>query len=407
MDTSTRHTIDPACRDWHAHGDRLRQAGPLVAVEVEGVRAWAAARFATLQAVLAHPDLSRDIRHWDPQARAGLCPRTSVAKLVLDTSVLNAEGQAHRRLRGPLVKAFSARRIGRLRPSIEAITAGLIDRLARRPPGPVDVRREFAYPLPSEVISQLMGIPPELRPRLHELNRVLARVGAGPQDTGAARTALRRMLAEVIALRHREPGDDLISALMAIHVDDGVAFTAIELADTVELLFIAGHVTTVSLITNAVRALLAAPEQLALVTSGTLPWSAVVEEALRWDSPLAHFPMRYAVRDVEIDGVTVRRGEAVLASFAAAGRDPEHYGERAGHFVLSGSAPGHLSFGHGPHFCLGATLGRLEAEVALSALFTAFPQLAAAVPPGEVQPVGSIVGNSARTFPVLLGPRAR
>ncbi|WP_082310266.1 cytochrome P450 family protein [Nonomuraea sp. SBT364] len=398
--------LDPATPDVHADNDRLREAGPLVPVEVEGVRAWAATRYATLSAVLAHPDLSRDVRHWDPEGRAAVREATAVGKITSDTSMLNAEGDAHRRLRGPLTKAFTARRVQGLRPRIEEMAARLVAGLAGLPPGPVDMRLNYAYPLPRDVISELMGIPHDMREELHELTDVAARVGDGPDDVSGSRDALYELLDKVIEVRRDTPGDDVITDLIGVRAQDGQRLTRGELLDTIELLFIAGHVTTVNLITNAIRAMITRPDQLALVLGGGLPWSAVVEETLRWDSPVAHFPMRYAVRDLEIDGIPVRKGEAVLACFASAGRDPDQYGERACRFDVAAPQPGHLSFGHGRHFCLGAPLARLEGEVALAALFAAYPEMTPAGPGSGTRPLGTVLGNSTRSLPVLLGRRA-
>ncbi|MFD0474364.1 cytochrome P450 [Nonomuraea thailandensis] len=132
-----------------------------------------------------------------------------------------------------------------------------------------------------------------------------------------------------------------------------------------------------------------------------------MEETLRWDSPIAYFPMRYAVRDVEIDGVRLRTGEPVLACFASAGRDPHQYGDDAHVFDVTREQFTHLAFGHGPHFCLGAPLARLEGEIAIKALFEAFPDMALARPVEELPPLDTLLGNSTRTMPVVLGPRAR
>ncbi|GAA2397127.1 cytochrome P450 family protein [Nonomuraea africana] len=399
--------LDPASDDVHADSARLRQAGSLVPVEVEGVRAWAATRHDTLAAVLTHPDLSRDISHWDPAARAAAPPDTAVTRLASDTSMLNAEGEAHHRLRAPVSKAFTARRVQKLRPRIAEFVACHLDRLAAMPPGVVDLRLEFAYPIPRDVISELMGVPGELRDELHKLTDVAARVGDTPDDVTDARRQLRGLLDEIIEMRRDTPGEDLITDLIAASEHDGAdRLTRSEARDTVELLFIAGHVTTVNLITNASRVMLTHPDQLARVRSGEHPWSAVIEETMRWDSPIAHFPMRYAVRDLEIEGVKLRKGEAVLGCFASAGRDPDHYGERAERFDVTAPTPTHLSFGHGPHFCLGAPLARLEAEVALAALFEAFPDLTLAERGDGWRPLGTVLGNSTKNLPVLLGRRA-
>ncbi|WP_219470185.1 cytochrome P450 family protein [Nonomuraea rhizosphaerae] len=402
--------VDPAPRDAHADCARLRRMGPLVPVEVDGVRAWTTTRYSTLETILSHPGLSRDVRHWDPEALAAMPPGTAVNEIVRDTSMLNAEGEQHRRLRGPLVKAFTPRRVRELRPRVEEIAAGLIDRMATLGPGPVDLRREFGYPLPREVISVLMGIPEERRAELNTLTDILARVVEEPEDRNASRAALRALLGEIIELKRHAPADDLITALIEAaegEADESGRLSEEELFETVELIFVAGQVTTVNLLTNAVHALLRHPVQLARLRDGTLPWSAAVEETLRWDSPLAYFPMRYVIDDVEIDGVRLRKGEAVLACYTAAGRDPARYGPAAGRFEPVAEAPVHLSFGHGPHFCLGAQLARLEGEVALSALFEAFPELRAAQPSHELPPLGTVLGNSVRSLPVLLGERAR
>ncbi|SDK63381.1 Cytochrome P450 [Nonomuraea maritima] len=407
MTDDSRFILDPATSDLHADNDRLRRAGPLVPVTAEGVPVWAATRYATLLAVLTHPDMSRDIRFWDAAARAAAPSGTAIDRIVTDTSMLNAEGEEHRRLRQPLTAAFSPRRLKALRPRIEQLTAELIDRLAGFPPDqPVDMRKEFAYPLPRDVISYMIGIPDAHQERLHELTDAVAQIGGGPDDSPELRHDLHVLLGQIIEERRGTPGEDLITDLIELRERDGGRLSNDELFATIELLFIAGHVTTVNLITNAIGALVNAPDQVKLLTSGECPFSAAVEETLRWDSPIAYFPMRYARRDVEVEGVALRAGEPVLACFASAGRDPEQYGESAHVYDLTRQPVNHLSFGHGPHFCLGAPLARLEAEVALSALFAAFPQIAPAAAPEELAPLNTLLGNSTRTMPVLLGPRA-
>ncbi|GAA3617773.1 cytochrome P450 [Nonomuraea rosea] len=402
-----RFVLDPASPDLHADNDRLRAAGPLVPVAAEGVPAWAATTYATLMTVLTHPNLSRELRHWSPAARANLTPGTAIDRIVTDTSMLNAEGDDHRRLRSPMATAFTPRRVEQLRPKITALTERLIDRLAELPPDePVDLRMEFAYPLPREVISEMIGIPAAHQDELHELSDAMAQVGS-LEDSPQVRERLHELLGQIIDERRGAPGDDLITDLITLREKDGGRLSNDELYATIELLFIAGHVTTVNLITNAIGALLNVPGQLDLLRSGECPYSAAVEETLRWDSPIAYFPMRYAVRDIEIDGVPLRAGEPVLACFASAGRDPGQYGEAAHRFDVTNAPAPHLAFGHGPHFCLGAPLARLEAEIALTALFEAFPGMAAAAPPEELPPLDTLLGNSTRAMPVLLGPRAR
>ena len=139
-------------------------------------------------------------------------------------------------------------------------------------------------------------------------------------------------------------------------------------------MIVAGHETTLDLLTNAVCALLTYPDQLALVLGGQHPWTAVIEETLRWDSPLGHLPMRYATEDVIIGGTVLPKGQAILAPYVTAGRCPVYFGETADRFDITRPPKRHVMFGHGPH------LPRLEAEVALLALFARFPNLAMAAP---------------------------
>jgi len=162
------------------------------------------------------------------------------------------------------------------------------------------------------------------------------------------------------------------------------------------------------MITNASYGLLTHPEQLAMARSGAVSWSAVVEEAIRWNGAVNHFPMRYPMQDIDIDGIRIRRGEAILASFGSAGRDPMHHGHDADVFDARRRQAGHLGFGYGPHFCLGVHVARMQLEVALSALFERFPELRLAVSdPAQWQPVpvASFVSNSIESLPVVLGPQ--
>jgi cytochrome P450 len=179
----------------------------------------------------------------------------------------------------------------------------------------------------------------------------------------------------------------------------------LDLVGTLLTVLLAGHTTVTRLLGNAVRALLSHPDQLALVTSGERPWTAVVEETLRWDSPVGHFPMRYATEDLDLEGTTIRRGDAIILSYAAAGRDSDAYGPEADEFQIARPPSPHLTFGHGVHFCVGATLARLEAEIALPALFARFPDLSLATDPGQLAPIPSIVSNGVQALPITADRR--
>lgn len=217
-----------------------------------------------------------------------------------------------------------------------------------------------------------------------------------------------RLLARGAAARAERPGPDLTSALIAARDEGGDRLAPHELIGTLVLMVVAGHETTLNLITNAVRALCGHRDQLALVLDGTASWADAVAETLRWDVPVSLFPFRYPVRDLTVDGTVIPAGTPVLAGYAAAGRGPAAHGPDADRFdVTRPRRPGvvrHLSLGHGAHYCLGAPLARLEAAVALERLFTRFPGLAPAVPEEELVRHSGFVGNSVRALPVRLGP---
>jgi cytochrome P450 len=326
-------------------------------------------------------------------------------------NMFTAYGGEHKRLRALVSKAFTARRTAALQPRIEEITKELLDRIdeAGRRGEAVDLREEFCYPLPIQVISDLFGLPEEKGAELRAVVDGVFNTAATPEEVTDIYTRMYAVLGELVALKRKSPGDDLTSALIAARDDeDDTRLSEQELLDTLMLMISAGHETTVNLIDNAVHALLTHPEQLAHVRAGRAGWDDVVEETLRVRAPVASLPLRYAVEDLVMselggpDGVVIAQGEAILAAYAAAGRNPEEYGADADRFDVTRLGKEHLAFGHGVHFCLGAPLGRMEARIALPALFERFPALELAVPEEELTPVASFISNGHRSLPVRL-----
>ncbi|UNO38795.1 cytochrome P450 [Streptomyces sp. MST-110588] len=427
-DAKARFLLTPCGQDPHAEARALRAQGPVVPVELPGgVRAWLVTHQEAGRAVLADDRFVKDIRAWHAWQRGDIPADWPMAPLVTVANMTTATGTDHRRLRAPLAKAFTVRRVERLRPRIEHFTRDLLDDLeatvaAQPDGGPVDLRARFAHPLPIRVICELFGVPESGRPRLRDLcGALFGGAPAGPAEVLAGHRELRSVLAALLADKSAHPGDDLTSALLAAagngtepYADphenpregppDTRALSGPELVDTLLLMIFAGHETTVNLLVSAVHALLTHPGQLALARTGKVPWPAVVEEALRWDPPVGSLPFRYARCDAEVAGRTIRAGEPVILSYTAFGRDPRQHGPGADRFDITRTPVPHLSFGHGIHHCLGAPLARLEAGIALPALFARFPHLALYEPgiPPKRRP--TIVFPGYRDLPVLLEP---
>ncbi|WP_329134590.1 cytochrome P450 [Streptomyces sp. NBC_01476] len=407
---TSAHTMDPSGAAVHADADALREAAAACPVMLpDGVPGMVVSRYQELRDFLADPKVAKNARHFAAYQEGRIPAQWQLNAFALVEGMTTADGDDHRRLRGLATKAFTPRRVATMRPWIARLAGELLAALPGHTDvdGVVDLREHFAYPLPMGVISELLGVGLDHRDELHALTHTLVSTSSTAADAMAAQARIHDVLAQVVADRRAAPGEDLTSALIAARDDtlDGGAerLDDAELTGTLLLMIVAGHETTLNLITNAIRALCAHPEQLALVLAGEVSWDAVVEETLRWDSPVANFPFRYPTTDIEVDGVTVPRGTPVLAGYVAAGRDPREYGPDADRFDITRPASRHLSFGHGAHYCLGAPLARLEAVIALRELYTANPGLTLTVPDAELPPLPGFIGNSVAALPVRLG----
>ena len=405
--------IDPSGRDIHGEAARIRANGPVTRVELPGgVEAWAVSSTELLKRLLTDPRVSKDPRqHWPLWINGEISPEWPLFTWVAVQNMFTAYGGEHKRLRTLVSKAFTARRTAALQPRIEEITKDLLGRIdeAGRRGEVVDLREEFCYPLPIQVISDLFGLPEEKGAELRAVVDGIFNTTATPEEVTDIYTRLYAALGELVAAKRESPGDDLTSGLIAARDDEGdTRLSEQELLDTLVLMISAGHETTVNLIDNAIHALLTRPEQLAHVREGRATWDDVIEETLRVQAPVASLPLRYAVEDLAVgelggpEGMVIGKGEAILAAYAAAGRSPEVYGEDADRFDVTRLGKEHLAFGHGIHFCLGAPLGRMEARIALPALFERYPGIELAVPDEELSPVASFISNGHRSLPVRL-----
>lgn len=403
--------IDPMVERLREETALLREAGPLARIELLGVPAWTITDHAQARRLLTDTRLVKDINEWTLFREGVVGDQWPLIGMVdVDRSMFTVDGAEHRRLRTKTAQAITPRRLEQLRPVIEEITHRLLDDVAAQGAdgGPVDLKTHFALPLPMSVVSRLMGVDPALHPRLHVLYKAFFST-VTPQDERLAVIAeLDEIFTGMVREKTAEPADDLTSALILAD-EGGEPLTEEEVVGNLKAMVAAGHETTISLILHAVRALSDHPEQRDAVLAGQVSWDTVIEETLRWQPPSTHLLMRFAVEDIEVPGRdgepagTIARGEGVVMSYSAVGRDRNHFGEDADSFNVRRPTPiRHISFGHGPHICPGAALSRLEAAIALPALYERFPALRLAVPTEEIRNMPVLTQNDLAALPVLL-----
>jgi hypothetical protein len=332
-----------------------------------GARVWVVSRYDDVKALLADPGLALDKR----ASRAGY--QGFGMPPALEANLLNLDGADHARLRRLVTGAFTARRVDALRDRIQDTSDALIDELSKGQPdsGQVDLLETYAAPLPIAVICELLGVPPEQGAILRSCTQVLLAPGKfGPADLAATLGRIVKLLGGLIAAKRDAPADDLLSAMIAARDGDD-RFSEDELLSLAFLILFAGYENSVHLITAATARLLTHPEQAAALraepSAHTPAVQQLVEEFLRYDQPSTAAIRRFPLDDIRIGDTVIPAGDTVLLAHSAAHYDPE-------------AGSGHLAFGHGPHYCLGAPLARLEARIALWTLFHRLPDLALAVP---------------------------
>lgn len=357
-----------ARRDPYPFYAHMRRENP-VHRSAQGI--WYLTRYADVEAALGDLRLSND-RDRMTRAYSALGGDLKAFSRLTDRLgrvMTNTDPPDHARLRKLANKAFTARRVEALRDGVQRIVDRLIDEAA----GPtMDLIEAVASPLPMSVVCELFGIPVEDRPRVKGWFRRFGRLSEDIDKSEAAIEQYEEYLSGLIRQRRREPGDDLISALVATQTRDD-RLTDSELLSTCFVLITAGDETTTHLIGNGVLALLRHPDQLARLRADPSLIRGAVEELARYDT-VTQAIVRVVAEDLEIGGRTLREGELVYPFLAAANRDPERF-EDPDRLDLSRPGNRHLSFGHGPHFCLGGPLARLQAEVAIGTLVARLPHL--------------------------------
>ena len=294
-------------------------------------------------------------------------------------SMLDRDPPDHTRLRLLVSKAFTPRAIEALRPRIAGLVDEMLDAAGRQ--GEVDLVDALAFPLPFAVIGEMLGTPPADHERIRQLSGTVVRSLEPVNDPATAAAIveadaeLTQIAAEMIAWKRANPADDLLTALINAE-DDGDVLGDDELISQTLLLYIAGHETTVNLIAGGTLALLRHPDQLARLRAEPALAGNAVEEMLRYDSPV-QATRRITLEPASFTGVTIPPGSFVMALLGSANRDESYFGPDAGEFRLDReNARQHVSFGAGPHHCLGASLARMEAAIAVGQLTSRFPGLA-------------------------------
>jgi cytochrome P450 len=302
----------------------------------------------------------------------------------LKRNMLDLDPPDHTRLRALVHKAFTPRLIEQMRERVQGLTDELLENVQAR--GHMDLIRDYALPVPTTIIAEMLGVPVQDRHKFHRWSNALMSAASSSWEMVKAvpnAWALMRYLRKIIHKRRANPQDDLVSALARAE-EAGDTLSEDELLAMVFLLLVAGHETTVNLIGNGTLALLEHPDQMARLRNDPALIRPAVEELLRYTSPVEMATERYAREDVTMAGITIPRGEMVFAVLASANRDERQF-TNADSLDITREPNKHLSFGLGTHFCLGASLARLEGQIAIGTLLRRFADVRLTVAPGALR----------------------
>ncbi|MFF9497063.1 cytochrome P450 family protein [Streptomyces flaveolus] len=387
---------DSFTRDPYPVYARLRAQGPVHRIRMpEGnAEAWLVVGHEAGRAALAEPSLSKD---WSKAS-----PSLPLGAISSGPHMLRADPPDHTRLRKLVAREFTARRVEELAPRIQKTTDALLDRMLAATDGRADLVEALSFPLPISVICELLGVPDLDRDSFRTWSND-ALGATDPEARRAAAASMARYLEELLASKRQRPGDDLMSALIHGPDDDGGGGDRLspdELLGMAWLLLVAGHETTVNLISNGVLALLTHPEQLAALRADLTLIDSAVEEMLRYDGPVETPTYRFTTEPLTIgDTVVPGGGELVLVALADADRDPARFAEPE-RFDITRDARGHVAFGHGIHYCLGAPLARLEARIAIRTLLERCENLDLDIHPAAIAWRPGLMIRGPRRLPV-------
>ncbi len=384
---------------------RLRAEAPVQQVMLPGMPpAWLVTRYEDVLAALKDRRFVKDRLNAVPAGGSVKQPWVPGFVKPLTRNMLDLDAPDHTRLRTLVHKAFSPRTIEQMRARIQTLTDELLDAVEDR--GGMDLIRDYALPLPTTIIAGMLGVPVEDRHRFHRWSSAI--VATNPSTLGMIRAipniiAFLRYIRRLVKARRRDPGDDLVSALVQAE-EAGDQLSEDELVSMVFLLLVAGHETTVNLIGNGVLALIGHPDQLESLREDPERIGLAVEELLRFCGPLKVATERYAREDSAIAGTTIPQGELVYLGLASANRDEQQFDD-PDRLDVTRTPNRHLAFGQGVHFCLGAPLARLEGQIAIDTLLRRTRDLRLSVPHEALKWQRGLIIRGLRALPVTFASR--
>jgi cytochrome P450 len=371
---------------------QLRQIAPVVSISsTNGRQVWMVTQFDEAVQVLKEKRFSVEFANNRPgQARYPASPG-----FILDQSMISVDEPDHIRLRKLVSKVFTPRYIEGLRPRIEILANELLDKVQEK--GEMDLIGDFAYPLPINVISEMMGVPPQERHQIREWSEVIARNNEDPQRT-AKLDSFSNYVIHLVASKKAKPQGDLTSKLVQIE-EDGDRLSERELLSMIALLIFAGHETTSNLIGNGALALLDHPDQLDRLKKDPGLITTAVEELLRFCGPVISPAPRFALEDMDIGGQLIHRGDMVMVMLASANHDQRQFTDSE-ELDIARSLERHIAFGQGIHYCLGAPLARLEGGIAFTTLLKRMPDLHLNIPREQIVWNASMILRGISKLPV-------
>lgn len=388
-------------KDSHRFYRELRESSPISSARLpDGQTLWLVSRYADVERLLKDERLFKDKRKLQQRRGLARLPQILRSLETLERNMLDVDPPDHGRLRRLVHKAFTPRRVEAMEGRIKQLSEELLHGASRE--DPIDLIRDYALPIPTTIIAEMLGIPAEDRPRFQRWSKVVVSAGSRGSLLRTLPSLLRFVsyLRRAIAGKRKHPADDVLSALVEAE-ESSDRLDADEVLAMALLLVVAGHETTVNLIANGVLALLQHPLELERLVASPSLLPTAVEELLRFESPVEIATERYAAEPMEIDGAVIPRHELVGLVLASANRDERRF-ERPDQLDVGRTPNPHLAFGDGLHFCLGAPLARLEGRIALETLLCRFPHLRLAVAPQTLRYRPGLNLRGLETLPVVL-----